>query len=177
LYRCGNNGPLPPRFTPTPAEPSPLPNYSPPPNYSPLPNYSPPQTPGVFVPPSVRLAPPEALAQDEPRSSPRDAAKSDPPQTVEPPPASIPNASQPLVKNDPEATPRISVDVPQFAKVRVRVAAGQQPFPDGVVWLQNAGYRTVLHVRAPGEGDTARANASSRNAACATSASKSGRAT
>jgi protein tyrosine phosphatase (PTP) superfamily phosphohydrolase (DUF442 family) len=45
------------------------------------------------------------------------------------------------------------VDVPQFAIARNRVANGLQPFPDGVTWLQAHGYRTVLHLRQPGEDD------------------------
>jgi protein tyrosine phosphatase (PTP) superfamily phosphohydrolase (DUF442 family) len=47
------------------------------------------------------------------------------------------------------------VDIPQFTMARPRVASGQQPMPDGVAWLQSHGYRTVLHVRAPGEDDAA----------------------
>jgi protein tyrosine phosphatase (PTP) superfamily phosphohydrolase (DUF442 family) len=47
------------------------------------------------------------------------------------------------------------VDIPHFAMARPRVASGQQPFPDGVAWLQAHGYRTVLHVRAPGEDEAA----------------------
>jgi protein tyrosine phosphatase (PTP) superfamily phosphohydrolase (DUF442 family) len=47
------------------------------------------------------------------------------------------------------------VDIPQFALARARVASGQQPFPDGVTWLKNNGYRAVLHVRAPGADDAA----------------------
>jgi protein tyrosine phosphatase (PTP) superfamily phosphohydrolase (DUF442 family) len=151
--RCGNSSPLPGRLSPTPSDaPS---NYYTPPTYTP-PTYTPPPNQGSYVPPSARLAPPEPVAQDRPRSEPpRDTAKLTPPQTVEPPPASIPNGSAPLVKNEPQPTPRLPVDIPQFALVKPRVAAGQQPFPDGVTWLQNEGYRTVLHVRSPGEIDTA----------------------
>jgi len=150
--KCGPGGPVPPRFTPVPADPSPAPAYVPPGSYVPPSNYPP---PGATVPPSARLAPPEALPQDPPRSPPqRDTAKIDPPQTPEPP-LSIPSDPRPIAKTEPEASPRISVDIPQYVVVRTRVAAGQQPFPDGVTWLQNAGYRTVLHVRAPGESDTA----------------------
>ena len=47
------------------------------------------------------------------------------------------------------------VDVPGYTVVRARVASGQQPFPDGIAWLQTKGYRTVLHLRAPGEDGTA----------------------
>ncbi len=150
---CGPNAPLPPRFAPTPAE-SPS-NYYTPPTYTPPP-YTPPSNQGSYVPPTVRLAPPEPVAQNSsPADPPREAAKATPPQTVEPPPASIPNGSAPLVKNEPPPTPKLPVDIPQFAVVKPHVATGQQPFPDGVTWLQNEGYRTVLHLRSPGETDTA----------------------
>jgi protein tyrosine phosphatase (PTP) superfamily phosphohydrolase (DUF442 family) len=45
------------------------------------------------------------------------------------------------------------VDIPQFAEVLPKVASGLQPFPDGVTWLQEKGFRTVLHLRQPGEDD------------------------
>jgi protein tyrosine phosphatase (PTP) superfamily phosphohydrolase (DUF442 family) len=49
----------------------------------------------------------------------------------------------------------LPVDIPQFAMARARVTSGQQPFPGGVAWLKAHGYRTVLHVRAPGADDRA----------------------
>jgi protein tyrosine phosphatase (PTP) superfamily phosphohydrolase (DUF442 family) len=154
--KCGN-APPPGRFTPVPGD-APPPGYSPPPGYAPPPSTGsalPPST-GSSVPPNVRLAPPETVGQDQPRTSPpRDVARLEPPQTVEPPPVSVPNGTPPVVKNEPPASPRLPVDIPQFAMVRKGVASGQQPFPDGVAWLQSAGYRAVLYVRAPGETDTA----------------------
>jgi protein tyrosine phosphatase (PTP) superfamily phosphohydrolase (DUF442 family) len=54
-----------------------------------------------------------------------------------------------------EETPAQPVDVPQFAEVKPGVASGQKPFAEGLNWLKDKGYRTVLHVRAPGEDDTA----------------------
>jgi protein tyrosine phosphatase (PTP) superfamily phosphohydrolase (DUF442 family) len=160
--KCGPGAPVPSRFTPVPADTSPPPayvppsNYVPPSGYVPPSNYYPPPTSGVAVPPSARLDPPEAVTQAPPRPLPqRETAKLDPPQSAEPPPLSVPSDSRPVTKTEPETSPRISVDIPQYVVVRTRVAAGQQPFPDGVTWLQNAGYRTVLHVRAPGESDTA----------------------
>jgi protein tyrosine phosphatase (PTP) superfamily phosphohydrolase (DUF442 family) len=59
------------------------------------------------------------------------------------------------VKEEREPTPPLPVDIPQFAMAKPRVAGGQQPFPDGVAWLKSHGYRTVLHVRLPGEDDAA----------------------
>jgi protein tyrosine phosphatase (PTP) superfamily phosphohydrolase (DUF442 family) len=64
-------------------------------------------------------------------------------------------APVPSILNDKDAALPLPVDVPQFALAKDRVAAGLQPFPDGIAWLQGHGYKTVLHVRAPGEDDSA----------------------
>jgi hypothetical protein len=45
--------------------------------------------------------------------------------------------------------------IPQFALARPKVANGLKPFTDGITWLKAHGYRTALHVHAPGEDDTA----------------------
>jgi protein tyrosine phosphatase (PTP) superfamily phosphohydrolase (DUF442 family) len=58
----------------------------------------------------------------------------------------------------PEAPPRppaLPVGIPQFAAVRDQVASGLKPLLDGLDWLQANHYRTVLHLRAPGEDDAA----------------------
>jgi protein tyrosine phosphatase (PTP) superfamily phosphohydrolase (DUF442 family) len=60
------------------------------------------------------------------------------------------------VQPDPTApaTPALPpVDVPGFALAKTRVATGQKPFRDGITWLQQQGYRTVLYLRRPGEDD------------------------
>jgi protein tyrosine phosphatase (PTP) superfamily phosphohydrolase (DUF442 family) len=77
-----------------------------------------------------------------------------PPQTVEPPAASIPPATPPTppARDD---TPVLPADIPNFAMARPRVASGLQPLPDGVTWLQSHGYKTALYVRLPGEDDNA----------------------
>jgi protein tyrosine phosphatase (PTP) superfamily phosphohydrolase (DUF442 family) len=81
----------------------------------------------------------------------RDTVRLSPPQTAEPPPAlSVPGA-----KERRDASPALPVDIPHFAAVKTNVASGQQPFPEGVSWLKTHGYRTVLHIRAPGEEDRA----------------------
>jgi protein tyrosine phosphatase (PTP) superfamily phosphohydrolase (DUF442 family) len=67
-----------------------------------------------------------------------------------PPPSDV--AARPDVRETQEPPP---VDIPQYTVVAGRVASGQQPFPDGIAWLQTKGYRTVLHLRAPGEDGTA----------------------
>ena len=48
----------------------------------------------------------------------------------------------------------LPVDIPQFQIARKQVASGQKPFPEGLDWLKEKGYRTILHVRQPGEDDT-----------------------
>jgi protein tyrosine phosphatase (PTP) superfamily phosphohydrolase (DUF442 family) len=90
--------------------------------------------------PIVRLAPPE-LSTPGPGSQ-----SSEPPLAKQPPPA---------VTEQREPSAAAPIDVPQFAMARPKVANGLQPFPDGVAWLKDHGYRTVLHVRAPGTDDTA----------------------
>ena len=47
------------------------------------------------------------------------------------------------------------VDIPGYAVLAENIAAGQQPFPDGIQWLKQAGFDLVIHVRAPGEDDSA----------------------
>jgi protein tyrosine phosphatase (PTP) superfamily phosphohydrolase (DUF442 family) len=72
-------------------------------------------------------------------------AQSQSPQTPEPPPA----------RDDRAASPALPVDIPHFAMVKTNLASGQEPFAEGIAWLKAHGYRTVLHVRAPGEDDRA----------------------
>ena len=45
--------------------------------------------------------------------------------------------------------------IPQFAMARDQVASGQHPFDDGFSWLKQENYRTLLHLRTPGEDDSA----------------------
>jgi protein tyrosine phosphatase (PTP) superfamily phosphohydrolase (DUF442 family) len=108
----------------------------------------------------VRLAAPEPADASIPSPPPPDANRAErpnpaqllPPETTEPPKAP---PAPPTPKEERDVTPPLPVDIPQFAMARPRVASGQQPFPDGVAWLQAHGYRTVLYVRAPGSDDAA----------------------
>jgi protein tyrosine phosphatase (PTP) superfamily phosphohydrolase (DUF442 family) len=45
--------------------------------------------------------------------------------------------------------------IPQFAMARDQVASGQRPFEEGFAWLKQENYRAILHLRAPGEDDSA----------------------
>jgi protein tyrosine phosphatase (PTP) superfamily phosphohydrolase (DUF442 family) len=57
------------------------------------------------------------------------------------------------VPKETQEPPILPADIPQFAFVTKGIASGQQPFPDGVKWLKDHGFTTVLHVRAPTETD------------------------
>ncbi len=73
------------------------------------------------------------------------------------PSAQEPPSAQPMPSfpENKDTSPPLPVDIPSFAVAKDRVANGLQPFPDGIAWLQAHHYRTVLHVRAPGEDDSA----------------------
>jgi hypothetical protein len=129
---CDQQPPLPRRFNPTPA---PLPPGNPPPqtDFRPAPQADHAWKPLTTnePPPQVRLSPPvvgESQSPRDPAGSPRDPAG--------------------------EKNP-LPVDVPQFAIARKQVASGQKPFPEGIDWLRDKGYRTVLFLRSPGEDDSA----------------------
>ncbi|HTU17055.1 MAG TPA: hypothetical protein VMG10_03265 [Gemmataceae bacterium] len=102
------------------------------------------------VAPSVYLEQPEPVAPEPAKPTPQDTTppretRPYTPQTQEPPPA----------RDDHAASPDLPVDIPQFAMVKTKIASGQVPFAEGVPWLKSHGYRTVLHIRAPGEDDSA----------------------
>ena len=97
--------------------------------------------------PGVRLAAPLPDLPDSVRDTTR--LYGDP--TREP----LPAQPMPTFSDSRDTSPPLPVDVPNFAVAKDRVANGLQPFPDGVAWLQTHQYRTVLHVRAPGEDDSA----------------------
>jgi hypothetical protein len=66
-----------------------------------------------------------------------------------------PQTPPPAVTEQREPPPPAPIDIPQFAIARTKVANGLQPFPDGVVWLKEHGYRTVLHIHAAGVDEAA----------------------
>jgi protein tyrosine phosphatase (PTP) superfamily phosphohydrolase (DUF442 family) len=120
--------------------------------------FAPPAPPNPPAPPAgapgVHLEAPEPIGGEgtgpEPArpmpnapEPPPDSTRRYAPQTPEPPSG----------KDDRAATPALPVDIPQFAVAKPNVASGQEPYPEGVTWLKARGYRTVLHIRAPGEDD------------------------
>jgi protein tyrosine phosphatase (PTP) superfamily phosphohydrolase (DUF442 family) len=61
---------------------------------------------------------------------------------------------KPNVRIDRDISPALPVGIPQFAVARDQVTAGLRPSIEGLDWLREHGYRTVLHVRAPDEDDS-----------------------
>lgn len=121
--------------TPTPATDSR--SFSPP---APLPNWGPAQG-------SLRPIPEVSTAEP-----PRDSVRLQPPVSPEPPLAPTPPA---VTEERLLPTPSLPVGIPQFAAAKERVTSGLKPALDGFEWLQANGYRTVLHLRGPRDGDNA----------------------
>ena len=106
-------------------------------------NYPPPAPPE----PSWRPSPDAPPTPPEP---PRSGARLYPPETPEPP-------TRPDAPPEKPATPSppLPSGIAQFALVRNRVASGLKPSLEGLDWLRDNGYRTVVHVRRPSEDDAA----------------------
>jgi protein tyrosine phosphatase (PTP) superfamily phosphohydrolase (DUF442 family) len=63
----------------------------------------------------------------------------------------------------PAAGPvEIPTEIPRFAIVSDRAAAGLVPFPEGYAWLKGKGYRALLFLRSPDEDDAAIAEAAKK---------------
>lgn len=101
----------------------------------------------------VQLAPPEPIRRDEAgkdriRFGPLEPVKPAPGQQQPLPPG--PSKEPPSIRD--AATPPLPVGIPQFAAVQDKIAAGLRPsLDDGLDWLKSNGYRTILHIRGPGE--------------------------
>jgi protein tyrosine phosphatase (PTP) superfamily phosphohydrolase (DUF442 family) len=144
---CSPATPLPPRLAPSPrpsarpwtpadtqTSPPPAAPYAPPAPADPLP---------ANPDPGVRLEAP-IPAEDEP-----------PPARFYPPEEPLPRTTPPTVEEEPGSTPPLPVDIPRFDIVKDNIAGGQQPYPDGVTWLKERGYRTALFLLPAGEEDSA----------------------
>lgn len=84
-----------------------------------------------------------------------------------PPPAPVTANKVPvpstIILGPPETTPTptqtrsagsassFPVDIPGYAVLADKIAGGQQPFPDGINWLKEAGFSTVIQLRQPSE--------------------------
>jgi protein tyrosine phosphatase (PTP) superfamily phosphohydrolase (DUF442 family) len=103
----------------------------------------PPAPPGKLMPPQGHAAPAPGVGNNG-------SARLLPPEGTSP----LPKAGDSAAAGYSEPL-EFPTDIPQFAVVYDKVATGLQPFPEGFTWLAKNGYRTVLHVRAEGEDDSA----------------------
>jgi protein tyrosine phosphatase (PTP) superfamily phosphohydrolase (DUF442 family) len=80
-----------------------------------------------------------------------------PPQEPPAPPAGVQEQSgtekNPSDKTTP--TPPLPVGIAQFAIAKEQVASGLRPELEGLDWLRDQGYKSVLFIRKPGEDDAA----------------------
>jgi protein tyrosine phosphatase (PTP) superfamily phosphohydrolase (DUF442 family) len=123
----------------------------------------PPPAPGVSIlpggsPGTVPTTPPPGFAQAMPQAPEGPQVRlappeTSPPQTSPPPVAAVPQ--QPGAGAERPGTPPLPVGIPRFAQARKSVAAGLRPSLDGLDYLAGNGYRTALHLRAPGQDDSA----------------------
>ncbi|MGH7224354.1 MAG: fused DSP-PTPase phosphatase/NAD kinase-like protein, partial [Gemmataceae bacterium] len=158
--RCAGTGPMPPRFAPTEAPGIPVP---PPPGQMTAPPPAPPAPPPAPPPSTVGtiqqntyVAPgPSAPSGNAPAVYLEQPQPVAPPASAAPPRTETPQTTEPPLQKNRDASPPMPVDIPHFAMVTDGIASGQEPFADGVTWLKSHGYRTVLHVRTPGEDDRA----------------------
>lgn len=173
--RCTTKGPLPPRFVPNtgpvPALPAQAGVAVPPPGAVAVPpSAASPFAPGPAAPPGgTPMAPAQAIQQNNyiapgatpppspPASVPKVYLEQPEPVAANPEPRAYTPQTQepPRASDDRAASPALPVDIPQFAAIKTNIASGQEPFAGGIAWLKSHGYRTVLHVRLPGEDDSA----------------------
>ncbi len=147
--------------------PSPPREPTPPPPQAPLlpPDAGPLQPAPVNPNPTPLLPPSESAFQPAPGTAPPPVAPPPtnptpllPPEEPTGPPAPEPPLNIPEQKEPSRRrmhAPPSPVDIPGFAEAATDVAVGLQPFPDGINWLAKQGYRTVVHLHAPGTDDQA----------------------
>lgn len=145
-----------------PAPANPFPTASP--NVQPAPPPSAPSPGGGGLPPAapdtradyrwlpaetrVDLLPPEPMTEQKKETRPAPPAISQGPNP--------PEISKSTDRTGEKPATALPVGIPQFAGALDNVSAGLRPsLDDGLDWLQAKGYRSVLHVRLPGEADDA----------------------
>jgi protein tyrosine phosphatase (PTP) superfamily phosphohydrolase (DUF442 family) len=160
--------PLAPPVVPAPGFPNPpgnvnvapppgtiLPNNAPPPGFA---NPPPPTPPGVSAIPGGstqahwRPAPTGSVQPVEARfEQPRIQLYAPEPLSGDIQATAKVNSPEPPLLNEKRAKSALPVGIPQFAKATDGVYAGLRPsIDDGLDWLQENAFRTVVHVHAPG---------------------------
>ena len=107
--------------------------------------------PGIRHPPIQEFL--EEQSPPPPGAERRDAGRAPSGISKEPPIASVPSKPVPSVDERRE-TPD-PIDIPSYTLAVPNVASGLKPFPDGIDWLKQRGFKTILHLKQPGEEDTA----------------------
>jgi protein tyrosine phosphatase (PTP) superfamily phosphohydrolase (DUF442 family) len=106
--------------------------------------------------PGTSNFPPTAPQQIDYRWQPAPGSSPAPPQITTKPQATL---SPPQITQTPAAKPTPpalwTADIPQFSPVKDQVSSGLRPAIEGLDWLKTNRYRTVLHIRTPGEDDSA----------------------
>lgn len=156
--------PVPPGNPPFPAAPMPPASGAPVPGSASLspriePNWQPAEA--RVTPPPVAQAGPDPLLGNTPNGAGPAAPKLYPPEVVEK------NSTEPpLIEEKSRIGPPPSivekktraafpVGIAQFAEATTGVTGGRRPsIDDGLDWLAAKGYKTVVHLRAPGEADS-----------------------
>lgn len=125
--------------------------------------FAPAPQPGVQINPNIRSYPPYQSFQDpQPQMTwqPSPNVRLGTPRFESPEPTQA-RAQSPETPRMPEASdkaatsPALPVGIPRYNKVTEQVAGGLRPFADGYDWLKENGFRAVLHIRAPGQDDSA----------------------
>ena len=102
-------------------------------------------------PPSVRLYPPEFDKSPQIQQTPLFV-----PATPTPYTPADPKTDEIIKPMEPVSTSPFPVGIPQFSQVSNKVANGLRPsLDDGLDWLQQRGYKTVLFIHEPGTIDSA----------------------
>jgi protein tyrosine phosphatase (PTP) superfamily phosphohydrolase (DUF442 family) len=130
----------------------PAPNWSP--QQSNLgPDVQPPGNGGEGAKKPIHLSPPVPLQPATPPPV-SESKKPNPDSSTEPPLADSPGKNG---AEKPSVNPALPSGIPQFAiALESGVTAGLRPTLDGGLdWLQKKGYKTVLHIKQPGEPDAA----------------------
>ena len=166
---CGSRPACPPPVPPPPPAPSIAP-YVPPPGVPTQP-YQPPSQPilqpPVAPPPNpaeVRQYGPPAPVSAQPSwraqgggtpgySDTGDSYRSG--VRLQTPDFNAPLPVKPAVVEERPVTPSLPVGIPQFGYARDQVASGLKPLLEGLDWLKDNNFRTVVHVRLPGKDDSA----------------------
>lgn len=125
-------------------------------------NPPPPPAPNQFSPPPNGL--PGAGGKIESNWQPTDARSPSPFEgrvLLSPPEPDDPKEAQKRAEAPPAEvgsklpSTSLPVGIAQFAQVTPKVSAGLRPSDEGLDWLKTNNYRTVVHLRLPGENDAA----------------------